>query len=87
MPEEKHISMWKKVFGESIIRLLFGRFFENKNNTASILAIILVITLCWVIIFRDKYEYISTLSNIIFVIVGYYFGVKQSAVMKESDTE
>jgi hypothetical protein len=77
------VSLYTKVLGNrSFIRVLFGNFFENKNNTASILAIILVITLCWVIIAKDKYEYLNGLLNVVFVIIGYYFGAKQ---LKSSD--
>ena len=72
-------SLYYRVLGRSLISVLFGNFFENKNNTASLLALILVVTLSWVIIAGQKYEYINVVLNVVFVIIGYYFGAKQGA--------
>ncbi len=81
----KRQSHFSKILGRSIIKAFLGDFFENKNNTASILAIILVYTLCWVIIVKEKYENMTYLVNIVFVIIGYYFGVIQTKQGKEID--
>ncbi|MES2366624.1 MAG: hypothetical protein V4563_12145 [Pseudomonadota bacterium] len=70
-------SWWSKVFGRSVISMLVGNFFEKKNNAASIIAIFLVITICYVIVVKEKFEYMSFLLNIVFVVIGYYFGAKQ----------
>ena len=79
-------SWFKVVFGSSLIKLIFGRFFENKNNTASILAIILVVTLCFVIVVKEKYDNMTGLLNVVFVIIGYYFGAKQTKETDEDDS-
>ena len=73
-------SWWARTFGRSIISMLVGNFFEKKANAASIVAIILVISICYVIVVKEKYEYMSILLNIVFVVIGYYFGAKQESV-------
>jgi len=78
-------SCWMRVFGRSVISLIFGNFFEKKTNAASIIAIALVGTICFVIVFKEKYEYMSQLMNIIFVVIGYYFGSKQENVENDED--
>jgi len=65
--------------------MLFGTFFEKKSNAASIVAILLVATICYTIAINEKYEYMSILLNIVFVVIGYYFGAKQEAVANESE--
>lgn len=91
MPDQKK-SWFAKVLGRSIFSAIFGKFFEVKNNTAGIIAITLVFTLCFVVV--KKIELINDLDNIIegvlnviFVVVGYYFGAKQSAVSTERDED
>jgi hypothetical protein len=76
-------SWWSKIFGRSVISMLVGNFFEKKNNAASIIAIFLVITICYVIVVKEKYEYMSFLLNIVFVVIGYYFGAKQESTGNE----
>jgi len=79
-------SAWyARVFGRSFFSIIFGKFFEIKNNTAGIVATSLVLTLCFVVIY--KVDVITNLDkilegvlNVIFVVVGYYFGAKQAAV-------
>ena len=56
------------------------KFFEKKANAASIVAILLVFSICYVIVVKEKYEYVSFLLNIVFVVIGYYFGAKQESV-------
>jgi hypothetical protein len=41
-------SWWGRIFGRSIISALFGTFFEQKANAASIIAILLVLSICYV---------------------------------------
>jgi len=65
--------------------MLFGTFFEKKANAASLIAILLIATLCYVIVFREKYEYMNGVLNVVFVVIGYYFGAKQGLVSKEED--
>lgn len=72
-------SWWARMFGRSIISIFLGNFFEKKNNAASIIAIFLVLTICYVIVIKEKFEYMSFLLNIVFVVIGYYFGAKQEA--------
>jgi hypothetical protein len=77
-------SWWKKTFGRSILSAFIGHFFADKNNAASIIAIMLVATLCYVVAFREKYEYANGLLNIVFVVIGYYFGSKRE-INQEGD--
>jgi glucose uptake protein GlcU len=42
-------------------------------------------TLCYVVAFREKYEYVNGLLNIVFVVIGYYFGSKRHADDKEGE--
>ena len=78
-------SWWGRIFGRSIMSMLFGTFFEKKANAASIIAIILVFTICYIIVVKEKYEYTSFLLNIIFVVIGDYFGAKQEVIDKEDE--
>ena len=73
-------SWWARTFGRSIMSMLLGTFFEKKSNAASIIAILLVLTICYAIVVAEKYEYMSFLLNIVFVVIGYYFGAKQETV-------
>jgi len=59
------------------------KFFEKKSNASSVIAILLVASICYVIIVKEKFEYINFLLNIIFVVIGYYFGAKQEKVEQE----
>lgn len=65
--------------------MLVGTFFEKKTNAASLIALMLVVTICYVIVFQQKYEYMNFLLNIVFVVIGYYFGAKQEVVDKEEN--
>lgn len=78
-------SWWARTFGRSILSMLFGTFFEKKSNAASIIAILLVLTLCYVIVVKEKFEYMTVLLNVVFVVIGYYFGAKQENVEQESE--
>jgi uncharacterized membrane protein AbrB (regulator of aidB expression) len=73
-------SWYARTFGRSVISVLVGTFFEKKTNAASIIAIILVLSICYVIVVKEKFEYMSFLLNIVFVVIGYYFGAKQESV-------
>ena len=78
-------SWWARTFGRSIISMLVGTFFEKKTNAASIIAIFLVLSICYVIVIKEKFEYMSFLLNIVFVVIGYYFGAKQESVEKADE--
>lgn len=81
----------KKVGGaahsaECLLELIVGiKFFEKKSNAASLIAILLVLSICYVIVVKEKFEYMSFLLNIVFVVIGYYFGAKQEAVAEPTD--
>jgi hypothetical protein len=79
-------SWWRKVFGRSILKALIGDFFADKNNAASVIAILLVATLCYVVAMRQKYEYTNGLLNIVFVVIGYYFGSKREREGNDDDS-
>ena len=72
-----HTSWWGRTFGRSVLSLLIGHFFADKNNTASLVALFLVGTLCYLVVRRERYEVIPGLLNIVFVVIGYYFGAKR----------
>jgi hypothetical protein len=72
-------SLYQMLFGgRSLLSVLIGtQILADKNITASLVAIALVTTLCFIVVFRGKYEYGNALANIVFVIIGYYFGSKR----------
>jgi hypothetical protein len=78
-------SWWSRTFGRSILSALIGHFFGDKNNAASIIAILLVATLCYIVAVREKYEYVNGLLNIVFVVIGYYFGSKREKERDDDD--
>ena|ERR1700733_3467958 len=80
VPDQR--SWWSRTFGRSILSALIGHFFADKNNAASVIAIVLVATLCYIVAFREKYEYANGLLNIVFVVIGYYFGSKRKKWMR-----
>ncbi len=80
-------SWWRRTFGRSILKALIGDFFADKNNAASVVAILLVLTLCYVVAFREKYEYLNGLLNIVFVVIGYYFGSKREKDESNEDED
>lgn len=65
--------------------MLFGTFFEKKSNAASIVAVLLVATICYAIVIKEQYQYMNILLNIVFVVIGYYFGAKQESVVSDSE--
>lgn len=81
--QQTRMSWWRRTFGRSVISMLFGTFFEKKTNTASIVAIMLVTAICYSIVVKDKFEYMNLLFNLVFVVVGYYFGAKQESTEQE----
>lgn len=78
-------SWYAKIIGRSFFSVIFGTFFENKNNAAAIIGVVLVLTLCYVVVFKEKYEYMSAVLNVVFVVIGYYFGAKQGAPSQEGE--
>jgi glucose uptake protein GlcU len=80
-------SWWSRTFGRSILSALIGHFFADKNNAVSVIAILLVLTLCYVVAIREKYEYVNGLLNIVFVVIGYYFGSKRQKDTDEDEKE
>ena len=82
----KNRSYWSRLTGgRSIASLLLGDFLADKNNAASIIAILLVLTLCFIVAFRQKFEYANGLLNIVFVVIGYYFGSKRHIDQSDED--
>jgi uncharacterized membrane protein len=78
-------SWWRRIFGRSLLKAAIGDFFADKNNAASIIAILLVITLCYVVAIRQQYQYLNGLLNIVFVVIGYYFGSKREKDQSNED--
>ncbi len=84
-------SWFQKVLGRSVISILFGNFFQNKNNAAGLVAVILVGSFCYIAIYllhkegSLKSEFINGILNIIFVVIGYYFGAKKGTDTDDTD--
>lgn len=86
MAESFNKSWWSRTFGRSVLEMLIGvKFFEKKSNAASLIAIFLVLAICYVIVVKEKYEYMSILLNIVFVVIGYYFGSKQAPISNSDE--
>jgi len=88
MAEQKERrSLYEAVFGgRSLLSVLVGtQILADKNISASIIAITLVATLCYVVVVAQKYDYANALANIVFVIIGYYFGSKRDVAVAEGD--
>jgi hypothetical protein len=80
-------SWWQKIFGRSLLKAIVGDFFADKNNAASVIAITLVLTLAYIIIVDKQFEAVSGLLNVVFVVIGYYFGSKREKADEEYDEE
>jgi len=64
-------SWWGRTFGRSVLEMIVGiKFFEKKSNAASLIAILLVASICYVIVAKEKYEYMSFLLNIILLLLA-----------------
>lgn len=83
--ENSQKSWWQRAFGRSILRACIGDFFGDKNNAASVIAIMLVFSLCYIVVAQQKYEYTNGLLNIVFVVIGYYFGSKREIGSNDDD--
>lgn len=92
MSNETQKSWYARILGRSFISVIFGNFFEKKNNSASFIAIMLVGTLCFVILMNmnkiANFEpVINGVLNVIFVVIGYYFGAKQGPTSKDNEDD
>lgn len=71
-------SWWRRAFGRSVIKAIFGTDIDlsNRQTAATILAILIVGTLCWLAINapETRGDILKTLTGVIFVIIGFYFG-------------
>lgn len=91
--KEDKRSYFQRVFGRSFFSMVFGGYFENKNNAAGLVACILVSTFCFIAIYgliNDKKlesNMTNGILNVIFVVIGYYFGAKIGRETKEGDEE
>ncbi|VVE00870.1 hypothetical protein PAQ31011_02135 [Pandoraea aquatica] len=75
---------WWRTFGRrGLLQLVIGDLFADKNNAASVIAIILVATLCYLVAFKEKYDLTAGMMNVVFVVIGYYFGAKRNSDDKE----
>lgn len=85
-------SYFRRMFASSIAFLIFGKFLQNKTNAASLIAIMLVSTLCYLLIMnmakiQDFQPVLTAVLHVIFVVIGYYFGTKQPNVSKGNEEE
>ena len=92
MSNEIQKSWYSRTLGRSFFSIIFGGFFEKKNNSGGIIAIMLVSTLCYVVVMNMNKitnfdPVINGVLNVIFVVIGYYFGAKQGVTSKENDED
>lgn len=89
-PSDKR-SLFQKVLGRSFFSMLFGGYFQNKNNAAGLVAFTLVSTFCFIAIYtlitgkELSTDLTNGILNVIFVVIGYYFGAKMGRETKEGD--
>jgi hypothetical protein len=55
---------------------LFGENLGDRNVAATIIGVMLAATLCWLAI-RGKDDLAAPLTNLVFAVVGFYFGSKR----------
>jgi len=79
-PRQK--SWWGRTFGRSIWAALFGENLGDRNVAATIIGVMLAATLCWLAI-KGKDDLAAPLTNLVFAVVGFYFGSKR----EKSDNE
>lgn len=92
MANQSEKSLFAKVLGRSFFSVIFGKFFESKNNTAGFIAACLVATLCSIVIYKANTissvdKIIEGVLNVVFVVVGYYFGAKGKIVTEKEPDE
>ena len=80
--EEK--SWWMRIFGRSLYGLIFGNNLADRNVAATIIGIMLVATLCYLAI-KGNTELVAPLVNVVFVVVGFYFGSKREEGADEEE--
>jgi hypothetical protein len=74
-------SWWSRILGRSLLRAVIGDFFADKNNAASVIAIMLVATLCYVVAAQQKYEYANGLLNIVLWLLVITLALSERAVL------
>lgn len=87
MANEKTQSWWSRTFGRSVYGLIFGNNLGDKNVAATIISVSLVATLCYLALTTTGEQQtllIQALANLVFGVVGYYFGSKRQEA-KEAD--
>jgi len=82
---DQNRAWWSRFFGRSIYGLIFGNNLADKNVAATIIGIMLVATLCYLAAFKQRYELLPPLANIVFVVVGFYFGSKREPAKDDDD--
>lgn len=86
MSNEKAHSWWTKTFGRSLYGLIFGGNLADKNVAATVISIMLAATLCYLAITlqgQNQTMLIQALANLVFGVVGYYFGSKRAKAEEE----
>ena len=78
-------SWWTRVFGRSLYGLIFGNNLADRNVAATIIGFMLVATLCYLAAFKGKDDLIAPLVNVVFVVVGFYFGTKREVGSDEEE--
>ncbi len=82
-------SLWRRLFGRSLLRALIGTDLnlQDRQTTASILAIMVAAVLCYLCIsFENLRTVLSTsLSSLLFVMVGFYFKQRSQEGKDEDD--
>ena len=55
-------SWWQRTFGGSLLKAVTGNFFTDRNNAASLIALMLVYSICTIVVRDQKYEYVDGFS-------------------------
>jgi multisubunit Na+/H+ antiporter MnhF subunit len=78
----KPASWWDRTLGRSLYGLIFGNNLADKNVAATIISIMLVGTLCYLAVTlsesQARQSLINALANLVFGVVGYYFGSRRA---------
>lgn len=89
----KEYNLYRLIFGQSsVFYRIFGTFFNKINNTAGLIATLVVCTLIFITVYKmfNKMDFsyeLNLFGNIIFLIVGFYFSKKNQKNVDEPAEE
>jgi hypothetical protein len=88
--EKPFRSYWHHIFGRSFVKAFLGSDLDlaNRQTSSTLIALMIIGTMCWLALFVPEIrgDIIKTLSGVIFVIIGFYFG-KPPALPSSEDED